>query len=219
MKVAVILFPGTNCEFDTQYAFESLGAEVCIIWHKESEIPKDTQLVVIPGGFSYGDYLRCGAIAQFSPIMKAIKAYALQGGRVLGICNGFQILCEARLLPGALKRNENLHFISKMQTLRVVNKNNMFLRSFAKNQEIALPIAHADGNYFIDESGLETLKANEQILLEYVDNPNGSIGSIAGVCNESKNVFGLMPHPERAIEMVLGGCDGVAMLDNLLQKV
>ncbi|CAM3295065.1 phosphoribosylformylglycinamidine synthase subunit PurQ [Helicobacter labetoulli] len=219
MKVAVILFPGTNCEFDTQYAFKSLGAEVCILWHKESEIPQDVQLVVVPGGFSYGDYLRCGAIAQFSPIMKAIKEFALKGGRVLGICNGFQILCEAGLLPGVLKRNENLHFISKVQRLRVVNKNNVFLRSYAKNQEIALPIAHADGNYFIDESGLEALRANEQILLEYVDNPNGSVGSIAGVCNESKNVFGLMPHPERAIEMVLGGCDGVAMLDNLLQKV
>lgn len=219
MKVAVVRFPGTNCEFDTQYAFKSLGAEVCILWHKESEIPQDVQLVVVPGGFSYGDYLRCGAIAQFSPIMKAIKEFALKGGRVLGICNGFQILCEAGLLPGALKRNENLHFISKVQRLRVVNKNNVFLRSYAKNQEIALPIAHADGNYFIDESGLEALRANEQILLEYVDNPNGSVGSIAGVCNESKNVFGLMPHPERAIEMVLGGCDGVAMLDNLLQKV
>lgn len=219
MKVAVVRFPGTNCEFDTQYAFKSLGAEVCILWHKESEIPQDVRLVVVPGGFSYGDYLRCGAIAQFSPIMKAIKEYALQGGRVLGICNGFQILCEAGLLPGALKRNENLHFISKVQRLRVVNKNNVFLRSYAKNQEIALPIAHADGNYFIDESSLEALRANEQILLEYVDNPNGSVGSIAGVCNETKNVFGLMPHPERAIEMVLGGCDGVAMLDNLLQKV
>lgn len=219
MKVAVVRFPGTNCEFDTQYAFKSLGAEVCILWHKESEIPQDVQLVVVPGGFSYGDYLRCGAIAQFSPIMKAIKEFALKGGRVLGICNGFQILCEAGLLPGALKRNENLHFISKVQRLRVVNKNNVFLRSYAKNQEIALPIAHADGNYFIDESSLEALRANEQILLEYVDNPNGSVGSIAGVCNESKNVFGLMPHPERAIEMVLGGCDGVAMLDNLLQKV
>lgn len=219
MKVAVVRFPGTNCEFDTQYAFEKLGAEVCILWHKQSEIPQDVQLVVVPGGFSYGDYLRCGAIAQFSPIMKAIKEFALKGGRVLGICNGFQILCEAGLLPGALKRNENLHFISKVQRLRVVNKNNVFLRSYAKNQEIALPIAHADGNYFIDESSLEALRANEQILLEYVDNPNGSVGSIAGVCNESKNVFGLMPHPERAIEMVLGGCDGVAMLDNLLQKV
>lgn len=219
MKVAVILFPGTNCELDTQYAFESLGTEVCIVWHKESEIPENTQLVVVPGGFSYGDYLRCGAIAQFSPIMKAIKEYALQGGRVLGICNGFQILCEAGLLPGVLKRNENLHFISKMQTLRIVNKNNVFLRSYTKNQEITLPIAHADGNYFIDESGLDRLKANEQILFEYVDNPNGSVNSIAGVCNETKNVFGLMPHPERAIEMVLGSCDGVAMLDNLLQKV
>lgn len=217
MRVAIIRFPGTNCEFDTQHAFEKLGATTHIIWHKQSEIPQDSTLVVLPGGFSYGDYLRCGAIAQFSPIMQAIRVFASQGGRVLGICNGFQILCEAGLLPGALKRNDRLHFISKMQALRVVNNDNTFLRSYTTSQEICLPIAHADGNYFIDEEGLERLRANGQILLEYVGNPNGSIGAIAGVCNESKNVFGLMPHPERAIEEVLGGCDGVAMLKNLLQ--
>ncbi len=136
---------------------------------------------------------------------------------MLGICNGFQILCEAGLLPGALIRNENLHFISKMQKLKVANQNNVFLRSYSKNQELKLPIAHADGNYFIDEVGLEKLKANGQILLTYTGNPNGSVEAIAGVCNENKNVFGLMPHPERAIEAILGSCDGVAMLDNLLQ--
>ncbi len=217
MNVAVIRFPGTNCEFDTQYAFAKLGANVSIVWHKDESLPDYAQLVVVPGGFSYGDYLRCGAIAQFSPIMQAIKHYADSGGYVLGICNGFQILCEAGLLPGALIRNENLHFISKMQKLKVANQNNVFLRSYSKNQELKLPIAHADGNYFIDEVGLEKLKANGQILLTYTGNPNGSVEAIAGVCNENKNVFGLMPHPERAIEAILGSCDGVAMLDNLLQ--
>lgn len=217
MSVAIIRFPGTNCEFDTRYALSTLGVEASIIWHKDSALPDDCHLVIIPGGFSYGDYLRCGAIAQFSPIMGAIKDFAHKGGYVLGICNGFQILCEARLLPGALKRNVNLHFISKMQSVKVVNKNNAFLRSYADNEILKLPIAHADGNYFIDEAGLECLRDNGQILLEYVDNPNGSLDSIAGVCNESKNVFGLMPHPERAIEHILGSCDGKMMLDNLVQ--
>ncbi|MCH5313637.1 MAG: phosphoribosylformylglycinamidine synthase subunit PurQ [Helicobacter sp.] len=217
MNVAIIRFPGTNCEFDTQYAFDMLGAKTSIVWHKDEELPKDSHLVVIPGGFSYGDYLRCGAIAQFSPIMKAIRDFAASGGYVLGICNGFQILCEAGLLPGALKRNVNLHFISKMQILKVVNRDNAFLHSYATNQEITLPIAHADGNYFIDEIGLEHLRTKGQILLEYVANPNGSVGSIAGICNENKNVFGLMPHPERAIKDILGSRDGIAMLDNLLR--
>ncbi len=216
MSVAIIRFPGTNCEFDTQYAFSLFGGVTYIVWHQDKSLPTDCHLVVIPGGFSYGDYLRCGAIAQFSPIMRVIKDFALQGGYVLGICNGFQILCEAGLLPGALKRNINLHFISQMQSLRIVSKNNAFLRSYAPNQEIRLPIAHADGNYFIDERELLELRANEQILLEYTDNPNGSVDSIAGICNEKKNVFGLMPHPERAIEDMLGSCDGKAMLDNLL---
>ncbi len=216
MSVAIVRFPGTNCEFDTQYAFSLFGGVTYIVWHQDKSLPTDCHLVVIPGGFSYGDYLRCGAIAQFSPIMRVIKDFALQGGYVLGICNGFQILCEAGLLPGALKRNINLHFISQMQSLRIVSKNNAFLRSYAPNQEIRLPVAHADGNYFIDERELLELRANEQILLEYTDNPNGSVDSIAGVCNEKKNVFGLMPHPERAIEDMLGSCDGKAMLDNLL---
>lgn len=218
MSVAVIQFPGTNCEKDTQYAYEQLGAKTHIIWHQESVLPADCELVVLPGGFSYGDYLRCGAIARFSPIMKAVKDFAKQEGFVLGICNGFQILCEAGMLPGALKRNEKLHFISKTQSLRVRHNDNVFLRSYNTNDIINMPIAHADGNYFIDAEGLEELKAHHQILLEYVDNPNGSIASIAGICNREKNVFGLMPHPERAIEELLGGCDGLAMLENLVRK-
>lgn len=216
MSVAVILFPGTNCEFDTQYAYEALGANVKIVWHKD-KLPKTTSLVVIPGGFSYGDYLRCGAIAQFSPIMKDVKSFVSEGGNVLGICNGFQILCEAGLLPGVLRRNVKLHFISKAQNLRVVSNKNAFLSSYQPSQEICIPIAHADGNYFIDEIGLQNLKRNDQILLEYVDNPNGSVGSIAGICNEHKNVFGLMPHPERAVSKLQGSIDGISMLANLLQ--
>ena len=218
LKVAVLRFPGTNCEFDTQYAFEKLGHETVLVWHENKSLPEDIDLVVVPGGFSYGDYLRSGAIARFSPVMEAVKAYAEQGGNVLGICNGFQILTEAGLLPGALKRNNNLHFISKHQTLKVVNNDNAFLNRCEKNEVLNIPIAHADGNYYIDDEGLAELEANGQILLRYCDgegNPvvvNGSVTSIAGVCNAKKNVFGLMPHPERALEAILGSEDGVKML-------
>ncbi|EIF51251.1 MULTISPECIES: phosphoribosylformylglycinamidine synthase subunit PurQ [Sulfurovum] len=218
MKVAVLRFPGTNCEFDTQYAFEKLGHTTELVWHESKELPEDIDLVVVPGGFSYGDYLRSGSIARFSPVMKAVSAYADAGGKVLGICNGFQILTEAGLLPGALKRNNNLHFISKHQTLCVINNDNAFLNKCEKGEVLNIPIAHADGNYYIDEDGFKKLEANGQILLRYSDengNPvvvNGSVTSIAGVCNEAKNVFGLMPHPERALEAILGSEDGVRML-------
>jgi phosphoribosylformylglycinamidine synthase len=218
MNVAVLRFPGTNCEFDTQYAFEKLGHNTQLVWHEEQTLPPDIDLVVVPGGFSYGDYLRSGSIARFSPVMKAVAAYANEGGKVLGICNGFQILTEAGLLPGALKRNSNLHFISKHQTLCVVSTDNAFLNQCKKGEVLSIPIAHADGNYYIDNEGLERLEANNQILLRYTDtqgNPtsiNGSVSSIAGVCNESKNVFGLMPHPERALETILGSEDGLRML-------
>ena len=217
-KVAVLRFPGTNCEFDTDYAFKKLSFDVDIVWHKEEELPK-CDLVVVPGGFSYGDYLRSGSIARFSPIMKAVEKFANDGGYVLGICNGFQILTEAGLLPGALKRNNNLHFISKFQHIKVVNNDNKFLKECEKEEILNIPVAHADGNYFIDDKGLEELKANNQILLRYCDeggNPmvlNGSVEQIAGVCNKQKNVFGLMPHPERAIEQVLGSIDGIKMLE------
>ena len=218
MKVAVLRFPGTNCEFDTQYAFEKLGHSTELVWHEENTLPADCDLVVVPGGFSYGDYLRSGSIARFSPVMKAVAVYANQGGKVLGICNGFQILTEAGLLPGALKRNTNLHFISKHQTLSVVSTDNAFLNQCKKGEVLTIPIAHADGNYYIDEAGLLELEANNQILLRYADtqgNPmsiNGSVSAIAGICNEQKNVFGLMPHPERALESILGSEDGVRML-------
>jgi len=218
MKVTILQFPGTNCEYDTQYAFEKLGAQTQIIWHKEESIPSDTDLVVVAGGFSYGDYLRSGAIAKFSPVMKAVSEYASKGGKVLGICNGFQVLTESGLLPGALKRNEKLHFISKHHTLKVVNNDNVFLEKLQKDDVVNIPIAHHDGNYYINDEGLQELYANNQVLLTYSDaqgnsaNPNGSVDSIAGICNKEKNVFGLMPHPERAMESILGSDDGIKML-------
>jgi phosphoribosylformylglycinamidine synthase len=218
MKVAVLRFPGTNCEFDTQYAFEKLGHTTELVWHEDENLPENIDLVVVPGGFSYGDYLRSGSIARFSPVMKAVTTYANAGGKVLGICNGFQILTEAGLLPGALKRNNNLHFISKHQTLCVINNDNAFLNKCEKGEVLNIPIAHADGNYYIDEDGFKKLEANGQILLRYSDEKgepvvvNGSVTSIAGVCNEEKNVFGLMPHPERALEAILGSEDGIRML-------
>jgi len=218
MKVAVLRFPGTNCEFDTQYAFEKLGHTTELVWHEKETLPADIDLVVVPGGFSYGDYLRSGSIARFSPVIKAVTSYANNGGKVLGICNGFQILTEAGLLPGALKRNNNLHFISKHQNLCVINNDNAFLNQCKNAEVLNIPIAHADGNYYIDDAGLKKLEENNQVLLRYSDsdgNPvvvNGSVTSIAGVCNENKNVFGLMPHPERALEAILGSIDGIRML-------
>lgn len=222
MLVAVAVFPGTNCEIDTKYAFEKLGQEVVLVFHKEEKLPVGTDLVVLPGGFSYGDYLRSAAIAKFSPIMKAVIEFANNGGKVLGICNGFQMLLEAHLLPGAMKRNSNVHFISKFHPLKVVNTNNMFLQKCNVGEILNVPIAHGEGSYYIDDAGLKELYANKQVLLTYcdangnVDNPNGSIDSIACICNKAKNVFGLMPHPERAIEAILGSDDGVKMLQGLI---
>jgi len=223
MKVTVLQFPGTNCEYDTKYAFEKLGCDVEIVWHEKTSLPQGTDLVVIPGGFSYGDYLRSGALAKFAPIMDAVKKYASNGGKVLGICNGFQILTETGLLPGALKRNDNLHFISKHHHLKVVNNDNTFLQELEVGEVVNIPVAHHDGNFFIDNDGLEELQKNGQILLQYCNEKgenqilNGSVEQIAGVCNKEKNVFGLMPHPERAMEMLLGCDDGVKMLQGLLK--
>ncbi|MDP1785123.1 MAG: phosphoribosylformylglycinamidine synthase subunit PurQ [Sulfuricurvum sp.] len=222
VKVGIVQFPGTNCEYDTQNAFTALGCETQILWHKEDTLPEGMDLLVVPGGFSYGDYLRSGAIAKMSPIMKAVKAYADNGGKVLGICNGFQVLTECGLLPGALKRNTGLHFISRYHHLKVVDNNNTFLTQCSVNEILNIPIAHHDGNFFIAPEELKSLYANGQILLQYSDengnisNPNGSVDSIAGICNVSKNVFGLMPHPERAMESLLGSNDGRRMLEGFL---
>ncbi len=224
MNVTVLQFPGTNCEYDTQYAFEKLGAKVTLVWHKETSIPQNTDLVVIPGGFSYGDYLRSGAIARFAPIMESVSDFAKNGGYVLGICNGFQILLEAGLLPGAMKRNDNLHFISKYNYLKVINNENKFLEELKINDLVNIPVAHHDGNYFIDEDGLKDLELNKQVLLKYCDKDgnieslNGSVAQIAGISNKQKNVFGLMPHPERAIETLLGCDDGIKMLQGFFNK-
>ena len=223
MKVTVLQFPGTNCEYDTKYAFEKLGADVEIVWHEETTLPADTSLVVCPGGFSYGDYLRSGALAKFAPIMTAVKEYANNGGNVLGICNGFQILTEVGLLPGALKRNDNLHFISKHHHLKVINNDNVFLSELNNGDIVNIPVAHHDGCYFIDNDGLEELKSNDQILLQYCNEAgesqilNGSVEQIAGICNKEKNVFGLMPHPERAMETLLGCDDGIKMLQGFFK--
>ena len=223
MNVAVLQFPGTNCEYDTRYAFEKLGANVEIIWHKDTKLPENIDLVVIPGGFSYGDYLRSGAIARFANIMESVKEFAANGGKVLGICNGFQILLEAGLLPGAMKRNSSLHFISKFNHLKVINNENKFLNKLEIGDVVNIPIAHHDGNYFIDAEGLKELEANGQILLKYCDEKgnlldvNGSVSNIAGICNIEKNVYGLMPHPERAIEALLGCDDGVKMLEGFFK--
>jgi len=225
MSIAILFFPGTNCEQDTKYAVEKLGYKASVVWHKEHSLPADTEAVIVPGGFSYGDYLRSGAIARFSPIMQEVAKFAANGGKVLGICNGFQILLEAGLLPGAMKRNENLHFVSKFVNLKVISNDNTFL-SFASNDELLnMPVAHAEGNYAVDADTLKQMYDNEQVLLKYADengselNINGSTDNIAGICNASKTVFGLMPHPERACENALISEDGNKLLKGFLSSL
>ena len=220
MKVAIINFPGTNCERDTKYAFDLLGANSQIIWHKETSINAD--LVVLPGGFSHGDYLRTAAIAKFSPIMNAVVEHAKKGGYILGICNGFQMLLELKLLSGAMNRNINLSFISKYHHLKVISNDNKFLSNCKKDEILNIPIAHGEGNYYVDDKTLKSMYENDQILLKYCDengeisNPNGSVDAVAGICDKNKKIFGLMPHPDRAIEKILGGDDGAKMLKGLI---
>ncbi len=225
MSIAILFFPGTNCEQDTKYAVEKLGYNAAIVWHKESALPADTEAVIVPGGFSYGDYLRSGAIARFSPIMQEVAKFAKNGGKVLGICNGFQILLEAGLLPGAMKRNENLHFISKFVNLKVVSNDNLFLSLAEKDELLNMPVAHARWNYTIDEETQKKMYEGGQVLLKYADengdeiNLNGSAESIAGICNAEKTVFGLMPHPERACDGALQSEDGLKLLKGFLGTI
>lgn len=227
MKFAVIRFPGSNCDQDCVHSLNAIpGASADYVWHKDSSV-NGFDAVVLPGGFSYGDYLRCGAIARFSPVMKAVKNFASEGGIVIGICNGFQILCESGLLPGALVRNRGLHFICEHTRLRVERPNSRLTSAAATGQILNIPIAHGEGCYFADDATLAELRLNQQILLRYCDaqgrvtpesNPNGSRENIAGIRNAAGNVFGLMPHPERACDPVLGSTDGLALFESLLAK-
>jgi phosphoribosylformylglycinamidine synthase len=211
MKVAIIQFPGSNCDWDAEHAVQDvLGIPAKRIWHK-SRLPSETEAVVVPGGFSFGDYLRCGAIARFSPIMSDLKEFAKKGGQVLGICNGFQILCEAGLLPGALVRNDCIEFRCINQPLKVEDSNDRFNRE-KLGSSLNLPIAHGEGNFRADEEVLSELEANGQVLLRYTGNPNGSINDIAGIRNPLGNVYGMMPHPERAVEAHHPAQDGLPVL-------
>jgi len=217
-RVSVVVFPGSNCDFDAVKAFGSLGADVTRVWHDEKDLP-DPDIVVLPGGFAHGDYLRTGAIARFSPVMDAVRAHADRGGLVIGICNGFQILCEAGLLPGALRKNAGLKFLCKWTDLRVENAATAFMSRAEPGQVLRIPINHFEGNWYCDPDVLERLRANDQIVLRYVDNPNGSLDDVAGIVNEAGNVFGLMPHPERACEALLGSEDGIVILGSMLDHV
>jgi len=216
MKFGVLQFPGSNCDQDAYHVLgQVLGQPVRYIWHKEHTLG-DVECVVVPGGFSYGDYLRTGAIARFSPAMKAVAAHARAGGLVIGICNGFQILCEAHLLPGALIRNRGLQFICDWVRLRVETADSPFTNRCRPGQILRIPIAHGEGCYFAEPAVIRQLERTDRILLRYVDNPNGSVADIAGICNETRNVFGLMPHPERASETILGGDDGRRIWESIL---
>jgi len=224
MKVGVVVFPGSNCDHDLHHVLdEVLGFEAIYLWHKDHGL-QGVQAVLLPGGFSYGDYLRCGAIAKFSPIMREVAAFAEQGGPVLGICNGFQILTEAGLLPGALIRNRSLQFICGMTRIRVESNQTPFTRKIETGQVLGLPIAHGEGNFFIDDEGLKRLEGEGQVVFRYVDgrgepseagNPNGSLHNIAGICNSRRNVVGLMPHPERVSEAILGSTEGRKIFESL----
>ncbi len=219
MRAAVIVFPGSNCDRDLRVALERAGAQVQMVWHKDDHLPEGLDLVAVPGGFSFGDYLRCGAIAAHSPISASLKRHAARGGYVLGICNGFQVLCETGLLPGALIRNRGLKFLCKDVALRVENADTAFTSAYEAGQQVTYPIAHHDGNYQVSEAKLAELRGEGRVAFSYVDNPNGSAGDIAGVVSRNRRVLGLMPHPERAVDPVHGGSDGQAMFGALLASL
>ena len=215
MKSAVIVFPGSNCDRDAKTVLAATGLQPVMVWHGDNSLPK-VDLVVLPGGFSYGDYLRSGAMAAHSPVMREVKAHADKGGLVLGICNGFQVLTESGLLPGILMRNQKLKFVCREVMLNVETTATPFTKNYKKGQVINVPVAHHDGNYFADAATLKSLQDNDQIVFTYQDNPNGSQLNIAGICNAKRNVLGMMPHPERHAESLIGGVDGVALFKSLL---
>lgn len=219
MKFAVLVFPGSNCDLDMYHAIkDELGEEVEYVWHTENDLSRFDGILV-PGGFSYGDYLRCGAMASQSNIMEAVKKAAEEGKPVLGVCNGFQILTEAGLLPGALLRNRDLKFICDTVELKVENNKTLFTNEYNRGQTIKIPIAHGEGNYYCDEETLAKLKANNQIVFTYVsENPNGSLENIAGIINERGNVLGMMPHPERVVDALVGGADGLALFKSIVKQ-
>ena len=216
MKAAVITFPGSNCDRDLATAFERAGAQVARIWHKDTDLPAGTDIVALPGGFSHGDYLRCGAIAARAPIARAVVDFAAKGGPVLGICNGFQILLEMGLLPGALLRNAGLHYICRTVTLRVDSTDSPYTSAYAQGAHLAVPIAHHDGNYMADPDTLARLNGDGRVAFRYIGNPNGSMDDIAGVLSPNGRVLGMMPHPERAFDPLHGSTDGRALFDGLM---
>jgi phosphoribosylformylglycinamidine synthase len=219
MRFGVVVFPGSNCDHDAWYAVtRNLSQPAEFIWHDSSSL-NGVDAVILPGGFSYGDYLRCGAIAKFSPVMKAVKDFAAKGGLVLGICNGFQVLVESGLLPGALLRNRDLKFICKPVDLRVETTTSPFTCLAKPGQILTVPIAHGEGCYFADDATLAKLKSEDRVVFRYVNNPNGSLDDIAGICSERRNVMGMMPHPERAADALLGSTDGIVVLQSMLHTL
>ena len=219
MRAAVVVFPGSNCDRDMAVALKAAGADVQMVWHKDAALPERLDLVAIPGGFSFGDYLRCGAIAAQSPICQAVVAHVHRGGYALGVCNGFQVLTETRLLPGALMRNSGLKFIGKTIGVNVTTTESGFTCGYAKGDELQLPVAHHDGNYTTDAETLAKLQGQDRIAFTYSDNPNGSLTDIAGVLSENRRVLGMMPHPERAVDAGHGGTDGQALFRGLLGQL
>jgi phosphoribosylformylglycinamidine synthase len=217
MKAAVIVFPGSNCDRDCKVAVErSTGAEVSMVWHGDTALPAGLDLIVLPGGFSYGDYLRCGAMAALSPIMAEVKAAAERGVATVGICNGFQVLCEAGLLPGALLRNEKLKYVCKPVALEVANAQTRFTAGYAGRREVTMTVGNGEGNFFADAATLDRLEGEGQVVFRYLDNPNGSARDIAGIVNARGNVLGMMPHPDRAFEAELGSADGAILFQSAL---
>lgn len=218
-KIGVVVFPGSNCDHDAYNVCKNvMNADTKFLWHKDGSI-EDRNVIILPGGFSYGDYLRCGAISRFSSIMTDVIRFANNGGVVMGICNGFQVLCESGLLPGALLRNENLKFICKTVSLKVENNKSIFTGKYDIKEDINVPIAHGEGNYYCDENTLSDLISNNQILFSYNENPNGSLNNIAGIQNKHRNVLGMMPHPERASEKTLGNDDGKRLFESVIESI